>query len=182
MKKEAMESKWPVPPFPAECVVLLIGLPGAGKTTWLQRRQLPSLSTDHLRHLLFDREDEQRFQSMVFALLRHALRLRLQAGMARTWIDATNLSPAERRPLIAIAREYGFPAGAVFFDIPVEECLKRNRARGRQVEDAVIRRMELKLRPPRLSEGFSAMARVTGKGRMPEPYPGPVLPAPPGER
>jgi predicted kinase len=94
------------------------------------------------------------------------LRLRLRAGMERTWIDATSLSPHERRPLVRIAQEFGFPVCALYFDVPVEVCLRRNRQRGRQVEDEVILRMAGRLRPPRLGEGFAAMARVNSRGHV----------------
>lgn len=163
-KDASARENGPLAIFPESCVVLLIGLPGAGKSTWLQRHGLPPLSTDHFRHLLFDREDEQRFQGMVFELLRHTLCLRLRAGIPRTWIDATSLSPRERRPLVKIAQEFGYPVCALFFDVPLELCLQRNRSRGRQVADEVMLRMAAKLRPPRLREGFAAMARVDANG------------------
>lgn len=171
-KPAAVPEKGRLPDFPQRCVVVLVGLPGAGKSTWLHRRGLPPLSTDHFRLLLFDRDDEQRYQGMVFELLRHTLRLRLRAGVPRTWIDATSLSPHERRPLVKIAQEFGYPVCALYFDVPLPVCLRRNQGRERHVGDDVILRMAAKLRPPHLREGFAAMARVDARGHC-QPWPGP---------
>ena len=56
-------------------------------------------------------------------------------------MDATNVKSRSRRPLLATARKHGSPSIAVVFDLPVEICLDRNRARAaRSLPDDVIRR------------------------------------------
>lgn len=154
--------------FPEYCVVLLIGLPGAGKSTYCRRHGWPTLSSDRLRLAIFDDAGEQQHTELVFGALRYLLRARLRAGRPHTYLDATNLSRDERRPLLAIAAEFGYPAGALFFDVPVEICAQRNRQRalagGLEVPEVALARMAAKLRAPTLAEGFAAMARVNEAG------------------
>ena len=47
-------------------VVLAIGLPGSGKSSWFKRHSITPLSSDMLRALLFDDAQEQRFQDLFF--------------------------------------------------------------------------------------------------------------------
>ena len=165
------------PPAPAELatgkpsgtprgvVVLAIGLPGSGKTTWFKRRGVTPLSSDMLRTLLFDDITEQRYQSLVFSTLRSLLRARLIAKMPWNYVDATNLSPKERRQWIQMARQLGYEVQAVFFDVPLDVCLERNRRRERTVAEDVMRRMASKLRPPTFEEGFSKIVVVRVKSK-----------------
>jgi len=129
------------PRTPKGYVVLAIGLPGSGKTTWFKRRSVSPLSSDMLRTILFDDIDEQRYQKLVFSTLRSLLRARLIAKMPWNYVDATNLSPHERRQWIKMAKSFGYDVQAVFFDVPLEVCLERNQRRERKVNDEVLRRM-----------------------------------------
>ena len=70
-------------------------------------------------------------------------------------MDATHLTPDERRPYIKIAEWFQCEIEAWFFDVPLEICLERNRNRGRMVPEDALERMARKLVPPRLEEGFS---------------------------
>jgi predicted kinase len=148
---------------PKGVVVLAIGLPGSGKTTWFRRRGVTPLSSDLLRSVLFDDVEEQRYQGLVFSTLRQLLRARLVARMPWNYVDATNLSPRERRQWIHMARGLGYEVHAVFFDVPLEVCLERNRRRDRVVPEDVMRRMAAKLRPPKFEEGFSKIVMVKVK-------------------
>ncbi len=141
-------------------VVLSIGLPGSGKSSWFRRHNIIPLSSDLIRGLLFDDPTEQRYQDLVFSSLRSLLRSRLIAGRPMNYIDATNLSPRERHSWIKMAREYGYEAHAVFFDVPAEVCMERNRKRSRNVPDDVMQRMAQKLRPPKFEEGFAKIIVV----------------------
>jgi predicted kinase len=144
-------------------VVLAIGLPGSGKTTWFRRRGVTPLSSDLLRTLLFDDIEEQRYQNLVFSTLRSLLRARLIARMPWNYVDATNLSPHERRQWIRMSRDLGYDVHAVFFDVPLEVCQERNFRRQRVVPEEVMQRMSAKLRPPRFDEGFSKITVVRVK-------------------
>ncbi len=149
---------------PRGYVVLTIGLPGSGKTTWFKRRGVTPLSSDMLRSILFDDITEQRYQGLVFSTLRSLLRARLIAKMPWNYVDATNLSPHERRQWIKMAKSFGYDVQAVFFDVPLEVCLERNRKRERTVAEDVMRKMAERLKAPDFREGFSKITLVRVKG------------------
>jgi len=150
---------------PKGVVVLTIGLPGSGKTTWFKRRGVTPLSSDMLRSLLFDDITEQRYQNLVFSTLRSLLRARLIAKMPWNYVDATNLSPRERKQWIGMARSFGYEVQAVFFDVPLEVCLERNRKRERVVSEEVMRNLAQRLKAPTFDEGFSKIVVVRVKSK-----------------
>ena len=116
---------------PKGTVVLAIGLPGSGKSSWFKRHNINPLSSDMLRALLFDDANEQRFQDLVFSNLRSMLKARLIARRPLSYVDATNLTPQDRHSWLKLAKDYGYEVQAVFFDVPLEVCLERNRRRER---------------------------------------------------
>jgi predicted kinase len=151
------------PLAPKGYVVLAIGMPGSGKTTWFRRRGVTPLSSDLLRNILFDDVEEQRYQGLVFSTLRSLLRARLIARMPWNYVDATNLSIHERRQWIKMAKSFGYEVQAVFFDVPLEVCLARNAQRERSVSEDVMRKMSEKLKPPVFEEGFEKITVVRVK-------------------
>ncbi|MBL8179182.1 MAG: AAA family ATPase [Bryobacterales bacterium] len=141
-------------------VILLVGLPGSGKSTYAARHGWPVLESDEMRRLLLDDARDQGANRTVFALLRRLLRMRLELGRPVTCVDATNLTAIERRPYVMTAHMYGAEIEAVFFDVPVHLCMKRNLTRARVVPAEVVERMAARLVPPGIAEGFSAVHLV----------------------
>jgi predicted kinase len=150
---------------PKGVVVLAIGLPGSGKSSWFKRHSITPLSSDMLRSLLFDDPTEQRFQDLIFSNLRSMLKARLIAHRPLNYVDTTNLTPHDRHSWIKLAKDFGFEVQAVFFDVPLEVCLERNQKRERVVPEDVMRRFAEKLKPPTFEEGFSKITVVRVKAK-----------------
>jgi len=153
---------------PKGIVVLAIGLPGSGKSTWFKRHNVVPLSSDMVRSLLFDDVREQRFQDLVFSNLRSLLKARLIAKRPTNYVDATNLTPQERQHWIKLAKDYNYEVQAVFFDVPLDVCIERHNRRDRVVPDDVMRRMAAKLKPPAFDEGFAKITVVRVKKKAGE--------------
>jgi predicted kinase len=134
-------------------------LPGSGKSTYVKKRGA-ALSSDELRRLLIDDPENQTIHTRVFRVLRTLLKERLDLRRPVTYIDATNLTPRERRPYFALARKHHCSIDAVFFNVPVATCQRRNRKRDRVVPDEVITEMARRLVPPTIEEGFDHVIEV----------------------
>ncbi len=136
-------------------IVLLIGLPGCGKSSYALKLGVPVLSSDAIRLLLADDERDQTIHGRVFATLRYLLMQRLELHRPLTYIDATHLTRTERQPYVEMACKYQAEIEVVYFDVPLEVCRERNRNRARQVPDDVLDKMAAKLEHPSLDEGFT---------------------------
>jgi predicted kinase len=162
-EQEAVKTVTSMPRAPKGTVILAIGLPGSGKSSWFKRHNITPLSSDMLRALLFDDPTEQRFQDLIFSNLRSMLKARLIAQRPMNYVDTTNLTPHDRHSWIKLAKDFGFETQAVFFDVPLEVCLERNQKRDRVVPEDIMRRFAEKLKPPTFEEGFTKITVVRVK-------------------
>jgi protein phosphatase len=126
--------------IPELSLVLLVGPSGCGKSTFARRHFRPTevLSSDFFRGVVCDDEANQGASRDAFELLHQAVAKRL-AWRRFTVVDATNLQPEGRKPLLELARQYHYLSTAIVFDLPEEHCQTNNLRRSeRTVPDHVI--------------------------------------------
>ena len=136
-------------------LVVMVGLQGAGKSTWVARHLAGTHAVVSKDHWPNARRKEARQARLVAE--------HLGAGRSVV-VDNTNPSPEERAALVALAQEAGAAVRAVWLDVPLETCLERNERR--QGRDRVPVQGVLGARkrfvPPTVAEGFERVDVVRG--------------------
>lgn len=115
---------------PELSLVVMVGASGSGKSTLARRLFLPTeiVSSDAMRALVSDDENDQSSSKDAFELLHAVVAKRLQRGKL-TVVDATNVRPEARKSLVQLARDHHVFAVAIVLDIPDAVCNARNRER-----------------------------------------------------
>ena len=115
---------------PALSLVVLVGPSGSGKSTFARTKFLPNevLSSDFFRGMLRNDETNMEATADAFEVLHLVARKRLAAGLL-TVIDATNVRPEDRQPLVAMAKSFHAMTVAIVLDVELETCIARNDAR-----------------------------------------------------
>ena len=116
--------------IPELSLVVLIGPSGCGKSTFARKhfKATEVMSSDGFRALVSDDENDQSSTDDAFAALHFVAARRLARGKL-TVVDATNVQPEARKPLVALAREYHVLPVAIVLDLPERVCHERNRSR-----------------------------------------------------
>jgi predicted kinase len=136
--------------MPAE-LVILIGLPGAGKTSF-QRARLAATDVHVSKDLMPNRRDRQAHQ---LALIDEAL-----AAGRSVVVDNVNATVADRAALIAAGRRRGAIITGYVLGTEVRACVERNRDRPGHVPEVAIFAAAKRFQPPTRAEGFDRLRRV----------------------
>jgi predicted kinase len=143
-------------------VAILMGLPGAGKSTFFAQR----LATTHV-HVSMDalstRSAKRRRQ-------RELLTATLAAGRSLA-VDNVNPTIAERAEIVALARAAGARVVGYWLDAPPRACLGRNAGRegAARVPPVAIFTFAKRFQPPTSAEGFDELWRVHATGTRDAP-------------
>ncbi len=132
-------------------VVVMAGLPGAGKDAWIRANlpDWPVVSLDGIRKELGISPEGTQGQVVQAARARARQLLRQQRPFV--W-NATTITHMTRRRVIDLALAYHARVRLVYIEAPFAAILSRNRARQASVPEKVIYRLLDKLEMPEVSE------------------------------
>ena len=128
-------------------VVLISGLPGAGKDTWIKqnRANWPVISLDMNRKELKVAPTEKR--GAVVRVAKTRARELMRRRQSFVW-NSTNVTRTLRRQLIDFFASYGDRIHIVYIDAPFEVLVRRNRYRQERVPEQVIHKLANMLEVP----------------------------------
>lgn len=132
-------------------VVLMSGLPGAGKDRWLSQnlRNWPVISLDQIRQELGVHPEES--QGTVVSHARERLRGYLRRRERVAW-NATNLSRDMRSRTINVCADYGARVRLVYVEVPRDTLFAQNRERAHPIPETAIERLLDRWDVPDLTE------------------------------
>ena len=139
-------------------LIMLIGLPGAGKSTYAKsimdsEGRVQYCSSDKVREQLYGDENIQGDTNKVFRVLHNKVKNLLDRGYDVIY-DATNVTRKNRRSVIQEVKKYCTTIDAHIVWAPYEGCLSRDAARKRSVGPDVIRKFLYRWQSPNYDEGF----------------------------
>ncbi|MEW6276686.1 MAG: AAA family ATPase [Bacillota bacterium] len=142
-------------------LIILIGPPAAGKSTWRKQFHGEVICPDDIRRKLFGVQYDPRVEPLVWRLAYKRLARALAAGK-EVCFDATNLTRARRRPLIKIGKEADATIEALVFLRDLGELLERDARRppGKRVGEKVLKTKYAQLEMPTREEGFDQLTVI----------------------
>ncbi len=132
-------------------VILMSGLPGTGKDTWIQTHysDIPMISLDDIRSELHISPADN--QGVVIQEARERAKTFLRRQQPFVW-NATNLSPMIRRKQLSLFEDYHARTKIVFLETDWRTNLSRNESRNDAVPEHKIENMMKNLEPPERME------------------------------
>lgn len=144
-------------------LILLVGIPGSGKTTYAEKyvEKYPGtvhLSSDKIRAELWGNEATQGDNNEVFSLMQSRAIDALNNGQSVVY-DATNITRKDRSYIITLCPKFAKIECHIIWS-KIETCVVRDQMRDRNVGREVIYRMLKRFQAPYYDEGFNEIKIV----------------------
>lgn len=137
--------------------IMLVGLPGSGKSTYVNEPLYKMVynihSSDNLREELYNDANNQNNNEKIFSILLKRIREDLEKGKSCI-LDATNISRKRRKHFLSQLNDINCKKTAIVVATPYEECLINNNKRSRKVPKEVIDKMYRNFNIPFYDEGW----------------------------
>lgn len=143
---------------PQTTVILMSGLPGAGKDTYIHRhyRRLPVISLDGIRQEMKISPADKSGNGTVIQAAKERARVYLREKKSFLW-NATNITRQMREQVISLFTTYQATVTIVYVEVPAAKLLQQNREREAVVPLAAMERLISKLEVPSLTEAHEVI-------------------------
>jgi len=134
-------------------VILMSGLPLAGKDSWIKKNgmDMPVISLDGIRRQLGI--PPTKGSGRVVQTAMEQARIYLRQKKTFIW-NATNIIQETRQKLVSLFAGYGARVHILYLEVPYQELFARNRKRARYIPENVLEEMIQKLEVPALWEAY----------------------------
>jgi predicted kinase len=138
--------------------ILLVGLPGSGKSTWAAKQGKLIINRDAIRNMVYGKYDFRKDDEPVILDMAQACVLAAANARRDIIIDETGVNIGTRAKYIEMLKRAGYNVHCRWFSASVETCIARRKKDTKGYDqdwEEVIRSMAKVIKPPSLSEGYS---------------------------
>lgn len=128
-----------------QTLLVTVGLPRSGKTTWARATGLPCVETDLVRKVLHGVEYMAKLEPVVWLVTEWIIEYMLRQGHSYIIVDATNITKKRREHWQRFATMAAIRF--VLFDTAASDCVDRAVVNGEEELVPIIQRMATEYQP-----------------------------------
>lgn len=135
-------------------VIMMSGLPGAGKNHYANKIKLPQICLDDIRTEMKVKHRDSKGNGRVVQEAKRKAKVYLAKNKSFIW-NATNVTKQRRQPLIELFEEYGAKVKVVYVEVPYNTLIKQNSNRREAIPRKAIDNLIGKMEVPTINESHN---------------------------